>query len=103
MTKPVGLNVLTAAVAPSVYAKRMPQYVDAALEEGVELFVTVLGNLWRWVVDVLEERGGVVDHDVIDRRCGEGRGQGRRWLDPRARGGTPGEQPEELDADLADL
>src|SRR5690349_3438936 len=47
--KPVGLNVLTEKSLSKVYQKRMEEYVDLALSEGVRFFVTALGNP-RWVV-----------------------------------------------------
>lgn len=65
--KPVGLNVLTEKSLSRVYRKRMEEYVDAALEEGVRFFVTALGNP-RWVVERVAPLGGVVYHDVVDRR-----------------------------------
>lgn len=77
--KPVGLNVLTEKSLGSVYAKRMSGYVDAALEEGVRFFVTALGNP-RWVVERVKPHGGVVYHDVVD----------RRWADKAAEAGVDG-------------
>jgi nitronate monooxygenase len=68
--KPVGLNVLTEKSLGSVYAKRMSSYLDVALEEGVLFFVTALGNP-RWIVDRVRPAGGVVYHDVVDRRWAE--------------------------------
>ena len=104
--KPVGLNVLTEKSLSSVYAKRMSQYVDVALEEGVRFFVTALGNP-RWVVDRVKSAGGVVYHDVVD----------RRWAEKAAAEGVDGlicvnrlagghlwkKSPEELYAELVDL
>ena len=104
--KPIGLNVLTEKSLSSVYAKRMSEYVDVALEEGVRLFVTALGNP-RWVVDRVKSAGGVVYHDVIDRRWAEkaaAEGVGGLICVNRRAGGHLGKRsPEELYADLADL
>ncbi len=49
------------------YQERMAAYVDAALEEGVRFFVTSLGNP-RWVVAKAHAVGGVVYHDVTERK-----------------------------------
>ncbi len=104
--KPVGLNVLTEKSLSSVYAKRMSDYVDVALEEGVRFFVTALGNP-RWVVDRVKPAGGVVYHDVIDRRWAEKaaaeRVDGLICVNRRAGGHLGKRSPEELYADLADL
>ncbi|MCM3877071.1 MAG: nitronate monooxygenase [Thermoanaerobaculia bacterium] len=104
--KPVGLNVLTEKSMGSVYAKRMSQYLDVALEEGVRFFVTALGNP-RWVVDRVRPAGGVVYHDVIDRRWAEkAAAEGAHGLicvNRRAGGHLGKKSPEELWAELQDL
>ncbi len=104
--KPVGLNVLTEKSLSSVYAKRMSEYVDVALEEGVRFFVTALGNP-RWVVDRVKGAGGLVYHDVVDRRWAEkaaAEGVGGLICVNRRAGGHLGKKsPEELYAELADL
>ena len=48
----------------------MRRWVDVALEEGVRFFVTALGNP-RWVVERVHAAGGVVYHDVTERRWAE--------------------------------
>jgi nitronate monooxygenase len=48
----------------------MERWIDVALEEGVRFFVTSLGNP-RWVVDRVKPLGGVVYHDVTERRWAE--------------------------------
>lgn len=104
--KPVGLNVLTEKSMGSVYAKRMSEYVDVALEEGVRFFVTALGNP-RWVVDRVKSAGGVVYHDVIDRRWAEKAAaegvDGLICVNRRAGGHLGKKSPEELFAEIADL
>ncbi len=104
--KPVGLNVLTEKSLSSIYAKRMSEYVDIALEEGVRFFVTALGNP-RWVVDRVRPADGVVYHDVVDRRWAEkaaAEGVGGLICVNRRAGGHLGKRsPEELYAELADL
>ena len=49
------------------YHERMVRWVDIALEEGVRFFVTSLGNP-RWVVERVHAVGGVVYHDVTERK-----------------------------------
>jgi nitronate monooxygenase len=53
-----------------LYLERMHRYVDIALEEGVRFFVTSLGNP-RWVVDRVVPLGGIVYHDVTERKWAE--------------------------------
>ncbi|MGE0710374.1 MAG: NAD(P)H-dependent flavin oxidoreductase [Planctomycetota bacterium] len=64
--KPFGFNALVEA-SSKTYEKRMRAWVDVALEEGVRFFVTALGNP-RWVVEAVHAAGGVVYHDVTERR-----------------------------------
>jgi nitronate monooxygenase len=68
--RPIGLNVLTERALARVYQKRMEAWLEIALDEGVRFFVTALGNP-RWVVDRVKRKGGIVYHDVVDRRWGE--------------------------------
>jgi nitronate monooxygenase len=67
--KPIGMNVIVEKSAKA-YEDRMRQWTDIALEEGVRFFVTALGNP-RWVVDRVHAAGGVVYHDVTERRWAE--------------------------------
>jgi nitronate monooxygenase len=48
----------------------MERWIEIALEEGVRFFVTSLGNP-RWVVERVAPVGGVVYHDVTERRWAE--------------------------------
>src|SRR5258705_6268117 len=52
------------------YLERMHRYLDIAIEEGVRFFVTSLGNP-RWVVDRVAPVGGIVYHDVTERKWAE--------------------------------
>ena len=65
-SKPIGMNALIEA-SSRTYRERMERWVDAALDEGVRFFVTSLGNP-RWVVDKAHAAGGVVYHDVTERK-----------------------------------
>lgn len=64
--KPIGFNALIEA-SSRIYHERMVRWVHEALEEGIRFFVTSLGNP-RWVVDAVSPLGGVVYHDVTERR-----------------------------------
>jgi nitronate monooxygenase len=67
--KPIGLNALIEKSSRR-YHERMVRWVEIALEEGVRFFVTSLGNP-RWVVERVRPAGGIVYHDVTERRWGE--------------------------------
>jgi len=64
--KPIGMNALIEA-SSKTYHQRMVNWVDIALEEGVRFFVTSLGNP-RWVVEKAHAFGGIVYHDVTERK-----------------------------------
>ena len=64
--KPIGMNALIEA-SSSAYKKRMEEWVDVALEEGIRFFVTSLGNP-KWVVERAARDGGIVYHDVTERK-----------------------------------
>jgi nitronate monooxygenase len=58
----------------------MEEWIEVSLEEGVRFFVTSLGNP-RWVVDRVSPAGGIVYHDVTERRWAEkGRDAGVQGL-----------------------
>ncbi|MEQ8328841.1 MAG: nitronate monooxygenase [Longimicrobiales bacterium] len=67
--RPVGMNALIEG-SSKTYHERMVGWVEIALEEGVRFFVTSLGKP-RWVVDRVEAAGGVVYHDVTERKWAE--------------------------------
>ena len=62
--KPIGVNMLVER-GNATYRKRLNQWMDISLEEGVRFFVTALGNP-RWVVDKVSQVGGIVFHDVTN-------------------------------------
>jgi len=64
--KPVGMNALIEQ-SSRTYRRRMEEWIDVALEEGIRFFVTSLGNP-RWVVERVRPAGGVVYHDVTERK-----------------------------------
>ncbi len=67
--KPIGMNALIEA-SSETYKRRMEQWVDIALEEGVRFFVTSLGNP-KWIVDKAHAVGASVYHDATERRFAE--------------------------------
>ncbi len=64
--RPIGFNALIEKSSRR-YQDRMSSWVDMALEEGVRFFVTSLGNP-AWVVRRVERVGGIVYHDVTERK-----------------------------------
>ncbi len=64
--RPIGMNALIEG-ASQTYRERMEKWIDIALEEGVRFFITSLGKP-RWVVDRVGQVGGVVYHDVTERK-----------------------------------
>lgn len=64
--KPIGMNVLIEQ-SSRLYLERMRRYVEIALEEGVRFFITSLGKP-AWVVERVGQVGGVVYHDVTERK-----------------------------------
>jgi len=67
--RPIGFNALIEKSSRR-YHERMSRWIDIALEEGVRFFVTSLGNP-AWVVERVSPFGGVVYHDVTERRWAE--------------------------------
>lgn len=76
--KPIGFNAIIEK-SSRVYLDRMKKWIDVALEHGVRFFVTALGNP-RWVVERVHAVGGIVYHDVTD----------RRWAEKALEGGVDG-------------
>jgi nitronate monooxygenase len=103
--RPIGMNALIEA-SSRAYKKRMEQWVDIALEEGIRFFVTSLGNP-RWVVERAESVGGVVYHDVTERRWAQkaldAGAHGFIAVNEDAGGHAGSRSPEALFAELADL
>lgn len=67
--RPIGMNALIES-SSRAYERQMEEWVAIALEEGVRFFVTSLGKP-RWVVDAVAPYGGVVYHDVTERKWAE--------------------------------
>ena len=102
---PFGFNAIIEKSAKA-YEKRMRQWIDIALEEGVRFFVTALGNP-DWVVRQVHEVGGAVFHDVTERKWAEkaqGAGvDGLICVNARAGGHAGTRSPEELFDSLGDM
>jgi nitronate monooxygenase len=64
--KPIGFNALIEE-SNKFYRDRMERWIEIALEEGIRFFITSLGKP-RWVVDRVGQVGGVVYHDVTERK-----------------------------------
>jgi nitronate monooxygenase len=77
-TCPIGMNALIESSSKQ-YHERVVRWVDISLEEGVRFFVTSLGNP-AWVVKKVHAVGGVVYHDVTE----------RKWAQKAVDGGVDG-------------
>lgn len=103
--RPIGFNAIVEK-SSKVYEDRMRKWVDVALDEGVRFFVTALGNP-RWVVDAVHAAGGVVYHDVTDRRWAmkalDGGVDGLICVNARAGGHAGASTPRALIEELSDL
>ena len=102
--KPFGLNMLIEQSSKS-YRSRMEGWLEIALEEGVRFFITSLGKP-DWVVARAHAAGGVVYHDVTERKwadkglaCGV---DGLIAVNNRAGGHAGGKGARELYAELRD-
>ena len=104
-TGPIGFNALI-ETSSRAYQQRMVRWVDIALEEGVRFFLTSLGNP-RWIVDAVRGAGGVVYHDVTERKWAlKGRDAGVHGLigvNGRAGGHAGSRTPAALLDELGDL
>lgn len=104
-TKPIGMNVLIEQ-SSQAYLERMRRFLDQALEEGIRFFVTSLGNP-RWVVERAAPLGGIVYHDVTERKWAEkglaGGVHGLIAVNDRAGGHAGPKSAEQLLAELGDL
>lgn len=103
--KPFGFNAIVETSA-KLYLDRMRKWIDVALEEGVRFFVTALGNP-RWVVERVHAVGGVVYHDVTNRKWAqkalEGGVDGLICVNSRAGGHAGTTDPRALYDELHDL
>lgn len=68
-SKPFGMNIIVEK-SSKIYEKRMKESVEIALEEGCRFFITALGNS-SWVVKDVKAAGGIVYHDVTERKWAE--------------------------------
>jgi nitronate monooxygenase len=66
---PIGMNALIES-SSRAYHERVVRWVEISLDEGVRFFVTSLGNP-AWVVKKVHALGGVVYHDVTERKWAE--------------------------------
>ena len=103
--KPIGMNALIEKSSKR-YHEKMVAWVDIALEEGVRFFITSLGNP-KWVVDTVSPHGGVVYHDVTERKWAEkgleGGAQGLIAVNSFAGGHAGAKTKEQLFEELQDL
>jgi nitronate monooxygenase len=67
--KPIGFNALIEKGSKK-YLEKMNDWIDIALEEGIRFFVTSLGKP-DWVCEKVHAYGGVVYHDVTNRKWAE--------------------------------
>ena len=103
--RPIGMNALIEQGSKH-YRERMERFIETSLEEGVRFFVTSLGNP-RWVVDRVTPVGGIVYHDVTERKWAQkGLDAGVHGLicvNSRAGGHAGLLTPEQMYDDLAPL
>ena len=104
-SKPIGMNALIEQSSKR-YHEKMVSWIDIALEEGVRFFITSLGNP-NWVVEKVHAVGGVVYHDVTERKWAQkgidGGVDGLIAVNNRAGGHAGGKSLQELHAELSDL
>ncbi|MGH7627690.1 MAG: NAD(P)H-dependent flavin oxidoreductase [Gemmatimonadaceae bacterium] len=103
--RPIGMNALIER-SSKYYHERMVRWIDVALEEGIRFFITSLGNP-RWVVDRVASSGGIVYHDVTERKWAlkglDGGVHGLIAVNNRAGGHAGPESAAALHAELSDL
>ncbi len=103
--KPLGFNAIVER-SSKVYEDRMRRWVDEALARDVRFFVTALGNP-RWVVEKVHAVGGVVYHDVTERKWADkalaAGVDGLICVNERAGGHAGTRSPQALYEELADL
>jgi len=101
--RPIGMNVLIEKSSKS-YHDRMARWLDIALEEGVRFIITSLGKP-DWVVQRVHAAGGLVYHDVTERKWAEkgidGGVDGLIAVNHRAGGHAGGRSAQELHELLA--
>ncbi|HLT37899.1 MAG TPA: nitronate monooxygenase, partial [Enhygromyxa sp.] len=101
----IGFNAIVEQ-SSKVYEDRMRKWIDIALDEGIRFFVTALGNP-RWVVERVHRVGGVVYHDVTERKWAlkalDGGVDGLICVNNRAGGHAGTLDPRTVHQSLADL
>lgn len=104
-SKPFGMNIIVEK-SSKIYERRMEEAVDAALEMGCRFFITALGNP-HWVVGRVKAQGGIIYHDVTERKWAEKALQhgidGLICVNHRAGGHAGRLSPQELFDSLKDL
>ena len=104
-SRPIGMNALIERSSRR-YRARMERWIDIALEEGVRFFVTSLGKP-GWVAQRVHGAGGVVYHDVTERKWAlkglEGDVDGFICVNNRAGGHAGQKNAITLFRELADL
>ncbi len=104
-SRPIGFNALIEG-SNRLYRQRMELWIDIALEEGVRFFLTSLGNP-HWVCNIVHAAGGVVYHDVTERKWAQkgidGGVDGLIAVNARAGGHAGGASAEKLFDALAPL
>ena len=68
-SKPIGMNVLIEKSSLK-YHKRMQEWIEIALDEGILFFISSLGKP-DWVVEQVHPRGAKVYHDVTELKWAE--------------------------------
>lgn len=103
--RPIGMNVIL-ETSSKLYIDRMRRYVAEALEEGVRFFVSSLGNP-RWLCEEVHAAGGVVYHDVVERKWAmkalDGGVDGLIGVNDRAGGHAGHRTAEQLRDEMGDL
>ncbi len=68
-SKPIGFNAIVEK-SSKTYEDRMRSWIEIALEEDIRFFITALGKP-GWVVEKVHAVGGIVYHDVTERKWAE--------------------------------
>jgi len=104
-SKPIGLNLLIEK-SSTRYLERVQQWLNIALEEGVQFFVTALGNP-QFVCEKVHGHGGLVYHNTTTLKWAEkalnGGVDGLICVNDRAGGHAGTESATQLLSDLAPL
>jgi nitronate monooxygenase len=103
--RPIGFNALIEQ-SNKYYRERMEEWITVALEEGIRFFITSLGNP-KWVVEKVRPVGGIVYHDVTERKWAQkgldGGVHGLIAVNNRAGGHAGGKSAEALLEELRPL